>query len=402
MTTRIHNFERNFKRIVERIENPESVVKNKNAPKYKISQTNKNALLEFKDYLISEGIGYAKITKYLQELIVIDNLFCRPFEQATEQNIRQVVSKINQSNYSESTKRDYRLVLRKFYCFLRKTDKGIYPPEVKWISLKIEKNHKKLPEELLTEEEIKKIIQGCDKLRDKALIAVLAESGARISEIGNMKIKHVSFEEIGARLSIEGKTGARKVLVVWSSPYLQEWINQHPSNSNPESYLWYNPQGELLEYVSIAAMLKRAVNKAGIKKRVYPHLFRHSQATHMANIMTESAMKEYFGWTQNSGMAGIYVHMSGKVTDEAILRANGLAINKEIKKPALEPIKCLKCKTINEATNRFCKLCGLPLSKEEAERILQEDTKRTQADEIMNKLVSDKDILELIKKKLKS
>jgi hypothetical protein len=116
--------------------------------------------------------------------------------------------------------------------------------------------------------------------------------------------------------------------------------------------------------------------------------------------MTESAMKEYFGWTQSSAMVGIYVHMSGKVTDDAVMKANGIEIKKALKKPVLEPIKCLRCKIINEATNRFCKLCGLPLSKQEAEKILQEDIKRTQADEIMNKLVSDPEVLELIKKKL--
>jgi ABC-type uncharacterized transport system ATPase subunit len=67
----------------------------------------------------------------------------------------------------------------------------------------------------------------------------------------------------------------------------------------------------------------------------------------------------------------------------------------------MRPKKCFKCNTINEATNRFCKLCGLPLDKEEAERILKADVDRTQADEIMNTLIKDPEILELIRKKLK-
>jgi hypothetical protein len=94
--------------------------------------------------------------------------------------------------------------------------------------------------------------------------------------------------------------------------------------------------------------------------------------------------------------------MSGKDTDESILRINGIDIQKEKAKPRLEPKKCLKCTTVNEATNICCKICGMPLSKEEAQRILQADTERQQADGIMNKLVKDPEILELIKKKLSS
>lgn len=99
-------------------------------------------------------------------------------------------------------------------------------------------------------------------------------------------------------------------------------------------------------------------------------------------------------------MCGIYIHMNGEATDAAVLRANGIEIKKEATKIAMQPKKCIKCKTINEATNRFCKICGLPLDKEEAEKVIKADVERNQADEIMNKLIKDPEILELIKKKL--
>ena len=267
----------------------------------------------------------------------------------------------------------------------------------------ISNNHRKIPEELLTEEEIGRVIRAAQTVRDKAIIAALAESGCRISEIGTLKIKHISFEEYGTRITVQGKTGMRKILLINSTPYLQEWINQHPLNNNPEAYLWHNQQeNPCLSYARISAILKLAAKRANVKKRVYPHLLRHSQATHMANIMSEAAMKQYFGWTQSSKMAGIYVHMSGKDTDEAVLRANGIEISKEKIKYLMQPIKCLKCKTINEATNRFCKLCGMPLNQEEADKVLRADVERSQADEIMNTLVKDPEILALIKKKLRN
>ena len=221
-------------------------------------------------------------------------------------------------------------MLRKFYRFIRGITKSCqYPPEVEWMSIAIPNNHKKLPEELLTEEEILKIIQKCGTLRDKALISLLAESGCRVGEIGAMKIKHVSFEKYGARITVGGKTGMRKILVINSSPYLQEWINQHPTNEDSDSYLWCGNNTELISYARICGILGKAVKKAGIKKRVYPHLFRHSRATFLANRMSDSGLKNYLGWTQASKMAGIYIHMSGKDADEAILKMNGIEVETE-------------------------------------------------------------------------
>lgn len=66
----------------------------------------------------------------------------------------------------------------------------------------------------------------------------------------------------------------------------------------------------------------------------------------------------------------------------------------------MKPKKCLKCRTVNEATNKFCKICGLPLNEEERERIIKTETDRSIADSIMDQIVKDPEILELIKKKI--
>lgn len=387
----IHNYKRRFERTLERLNDSKE-----------ISDDNKRTALNFKDYLLSEGIGLPKIERYLSDLMKFSKMFNKSFSEATEADIRKIIGEINQTDLSEETKKTFKIMLRRLYRFIRNiTKKGTYPPEVEWISIAIPNNHKKLPEELLTEEEILKIIQNCRTLRDKALISAIAESGCRVSEIGNMQIKHVSFEEYGARLTVNGKTGMRKILVINSAPYLQEWINQHPLNENSEAFLWYGQRAEALGYTRIMSILKTAARKAGIKKRIYLHLLRHSRATILANKMSDSALKHYLGWTQSSKMAGIYIHMSGKETDDTILEINGIHVNKEKKESLMKPKKCFKCRTINEATNRFCKLCGIPLNQEEAERILKADVDRTRADEIMNNLIKDPEILELIKKKLK-
>lgn len=100
-------------------------------------------------------------------------------------------------------------------------------------------------------------------------------------------------------------------------------------------------------------------------------------------------------------MAGIYVHMSGKDSDEAILRANNIEVTQIKKDPALKPYICAKCKTINPATNRFCNSCGFILDNSTAEGILKEQTQGTDASKILYKVLQDTEVIELLKKKMK-
>ena len=207
----------------------------------------------------------------------------------------------------------------------------------------------------------------------------------------------MAFEEYGARLTVDGKTGMRKILVINSTPYLQEWINQHSFNDSQESYLWVDKRNNLLSYKRIADILKNAAKRAKIKKRIYPHLLRHSRATRLATKMSDAALKHYFGWTQASKMAATYIHMSGKDTDAAILSINGIEVDKSKKKPSvMKPKNCLRCKTINSATNKFCKLCGLVLEKEGGQEIINNEIERQNMDNFMNKLIENKDFLKML------
>lgn len=387
----LHNYRRQFERQLVLVKEDS-----------KISEVNKKWIFKFSDYMLSEGISHGKVGRYILDLRKFAKMLNKLFQDADKEDIRRVVGELEQTDLAPESKKTFKIMLRKLYRLIRDIDeKGVYPPEVKWISISIPKNQSKLPEELLTDQEIELIIKNCKGTRDRALVALLAESGCRISEVGLMKIKNVSFEEIGARITVNGKTGMRKMLVINSLPYLQEWINQHPKNDDPEAYLWHNPQGEILGYGRINEIFKTSARKAGIKKRVYPHLFRHSRATRLASIMSEASMKHYLGWSQSSKMCGIYIHMNGKETDDAILRANGIETQRERPKPMIEPKKCVKCNTINEVTNKFCKICGMPLNREEANKIIQDDQESKYANNLMESLVSDKDILKLLIEKIK-
>jgi len=142
-------------------------------------------------------------------------------------------------DYTEWTKKDYRVTLKKFYKWLRGCEqKGVYPPEVIWINTHVSIDKQDLPNNLPGEEDAKKMIEAADHPRDKALIAVLYESGCRIGEIASLRIGDINYDEYGAYAIVKGKTGSRRVRMVFSAPILASWINVHPARANSESPLW--------------------------------------------------------------------------------------------------------------------------------------------------------------------
>ncbi len=132
--------------------------------------------------------------------------------------------RIERSGYAEWTKHDYRVTLKKFFRWLRHYEDG-YPPEVKWIRTTIQKNRTKLPEELLTPEEVQAMVTAATTVRDKALIASLYESGCRISEILNLQIRQIQEHPHGFQIMVKGKKGPRQLLLIACAPYIAAWFN---------------------------------------------------------------------------------------------------------------------------------------------------------------------------------
>jgi len=259
-----------------------------------------------------------------------------------------------------------------------------------------------VPEQLLTEDEVKRMIQVAANPRDRAFVAVLYESGCRIGEMLSLRVKNITFDRYGAAIAVPHfcKTGMRRVRIISSVPYLTEWLNRHPDQGNPEAYLWQSREGTQLSYPRARHILSDLARKAGIGKRVFPHLFRHSRATHLANHLTEAQMKEYFGWVQDSEMASVYVHLSGRDVDKAILHMYGLEQDQSKQEQVMAPKSCPRCGETNPLTNAFCSRCGMPLDEKEALRLIQMDMQRRQADSVLDQMLQDPEFREVFIRKL--
>ena len=351
-----------------------------------ISDRNKVLICDFKDELIRRNLSLPRILKYVNNLKLTALWFSKDFELLSKADIERFVSYLHsRQDYSQHTIQAYKVMIKKMVHWIKGSVE--VPPEVSWIKINFPKSKSHLPSEgdLLTEEEIKKLIDAAGTVRDKAFISVLAESGCRIGEVGTLRISGCEFDKLGVVMCVKGKTGARRIRIIASVPYLVNWINCHPSKNDRDAPLWAsfgNKKGEQVCYNAFKKVIKNAAKKAGITKRTNPHSFRHSRATLMAKHLTEFQMNKYFGWIQGSDMPSTYVHLSGRDLDDSILSFNGIKVEKKVEESVLKPLVCSKCDTINTSDSKYCSKCANIL---DLKTVMELELKAERKEQINNK-----------------
>ena len=332
-----------------------------------LSEEDKALITRFVDYKIAEsGISKNRATKLSRTLRLIGERYLRGshFQEITREDTVRIVAEIEQNEDMKAwTRRDYKLILRMFLLWLDK-DAG-------WIKLKPPRNDLRA-EEMLSQEDVKALIDAANSLRDKALIASLYEGGFRIAELATAQVKDVAFDQYGAVLIVRGKTGLRRVRLISSVPHLQQWLGAHPRRDDRNAPLWIDTtRHEFMKYDAIRKQLQKIAKRAGVKKNVNPHNFRHSRASYLASRLTESQLEEYLGWEHGSAMARTYVHLSGRDVDEQLLRLHGLDGEQKKDEPTVK--RCPFCKAINAIGHTVCHNCKRPLEMKAEDVISLED-----------------------------
>ena len=186
---------------------------------------------------------------------------------------------------------------------------------------------RKLPE-VLTIEEIDLLIATIDLStneghRNKAILETLYSCGLRVTELVNLRFEEIFFDE--GFIRVIGKGNKQRLVPV--SPSVQkeiviynEGFRRHQSiKSGNESFVFLNRRGAKLTRVMIFTIIKNLAERAGIKKNISPHTFRHSFATHLleggANLR---AIQEMLGH-ESITTTEIYTHLDQHFLREAII-----------------------------------------------------------------------------------
>jgi hypothetical protein len=100
-------------------------------------------------------------------------------------------------------------------------------------------------------------------------------------------------------------------------------------------------------------------------------------------------------------MASIYVHLSGRDVDNALLKVYGIKNTEEKEESQLSPKKCPRCQEVNPFSNKFCYKCGMILDEQLMKDKVQQDMERRNADLILNKMMSDPEFMDMFANKMR-
>ncbi len=290
-------------------------------------------------------------------------------------------------HYSPATMSDFRMAIKRFQKFVRYGDTDLttpFPDEVRWLRGSIKVSERREPE-FFTDWDVEALLKAADGIRDKAIIAVAAELGTRVSELLLIRLGDVQFDDAGAILHIRrGKTGSRTLRLISSVAYLADYMSIHPfRNTDPEAPLWLststNHLNEPVSWVACSRMLKDTAKKAGIKKsRIHMYMFRHGSATRNAKYLSDAELRLMYGWSASSKMPAVYVHLTGGHLDEKYRQVYGSGRPVEPPKPSFSPVICPRCQEKASPGMLYCPRCASPLDQAERAKIAvqQESTKK--------------------------
>lgn len=281
-----------------------------------------------------------------------------PFDKVTKEDI--ITHFANNHNLKETSILNRKIQIKRFFKWFYQTKE--YPDIVSWlktIKIKTVKN----PNEMLTDKELELLLDNCFCQRDRAIIMTLFESGCRVGELVGLSIEDVKFDEYGAKIHVNGKTGERNIRLINAVPDLKTWLDNHPYKNNPKAPLFVSVRnetvGDRLYSAGVRTMIKEAGKKADIKKKVYPHLLRHTRLTQLANDgLVESELRIIAGWSPSSDMPMVYLHPTEDSVDVKLLERSGIIKKKSETEESLKSRVCPFCKQMNSPIAKICNTCS--------------------------------------------
>jgi len=325
--------------------------------KIKISDYNKKSISEFLRSCRlgsthikgkpNRAISKPRCAKYLQHLIRLNNYFKKDWDKITKADTEQFIldlqnnvffTKQNGNSLTEQTKLSYKISLIKFMKWVYNTDTP--PAIVNWFDLRAKDKAMYVP----SYKEIDKVLGSNNiSIRDKFIIRVLSDSGARLDEFMNSRIK--DYERYTAqdgkdyyKLTIHdenSKTFGRTVTLKYSTEVMDQYLGLHPFKQNPDALILpphdylhtRNGEDKTLKPRTVCEVVKLNFKRVLNLNPITPKVLRKSSATNYGNYLTHAQMCSRYGWVLSSNQPRRYIERSGISEDEALFRTNNQQID---------------------------------------------------------------------------
>ena len=290
-----------------------------------------NILTDFDFYIklersMSDNTSKAYVSdmsKFVEYLDIMELQVCP--EKVESSHLTAFIAYIAEIGLSEKSQARIISSLKSFFRYLIIEDLVVKNPAE---LLEAPRIGRKIPE-VLSVKEIEAIISSIDVSnqlghRNRAIIEVMYGCGLRVSELTNLKISSIFFNEDFVR--VIGKGDKQRLVPLGGKAkneiynYLHSFRNHIEPQKGHSDYLFLNRRGKMLTRVMIFTIVKESCKAAGIEKNVSPHTFRHSFATHLIEGGADlRAVQEMLGH-ESITTTEIYTHIDREYLRETIIQ----------------------------------------------------------------------------------
>lgn len=270
---------------------------------------------KFLDYL-KNNLGYSKMTiisyqKDLDDFFSFLKKYNINYLNLCKDDIRLYLKLLDERKLKSSSISRRISCLRTFYNYLE--DQKMVDGNV-FKLIRNPKLDRKLPN-YLSYEELRIIFDSIDisdsvGLRNRLLIEMLYATGCRVSEIANIKISDINFNNNSIKIFGKGS----KERIVYFGDYARYYLDIYLSKNinNNSKYLFVNENNDKMDITEIEKIIRDIVHNLTIKSHVTPHTFRHTFATHLLNNGADiKTVQELLGHS-SLNTTGIYTHVSNE------------------------------------------------------------------------------------------
>lgn len=283
----------------------------------------------FEEYLrLEKGLSQNSINAYINDINKLSDFLRANFKGITPnkvklQHLKDFLEHLNKKGVSPRTQARTISGIKSFYKFLLIEEKITSDPTALLESPRI---GRKLPDVLSTEQ-IDSLIGAVDTdkpegQRNKAILEILYSCGLRVSELVGVRVSYLFFDE--GYIKVEGKSGKERLIPISIraaeeiNKYIEEYRSKLKIGRGSEDILFLNRRGHKLSRVMIFTIIKSLAEKVGLDKKISPHTFRHSFATHLIEGGADLRVVQEMLGHESILTTEIYTHLDRDYLKDAI------------------------------------------------------------------------------------
>lgn len=242
-----------------------------------------NVINDFISYISKKNYSINTYTSYINDLYYFYIFIKKDLKKVTFEDVKDYLEHLNLKKEKPSSIRRKISSLKSFYKFLYKNnymDKKDYP----LTKVAYPKMEKKLPKFIYYNDLLEIINESTkdkDGVRDRLIIEMLYATGVRVSELINIKINDIDFNN--RRIIVLGKGNKERIVYYgeYAEEVLKEYMKTHERKNH--NYLFVNSKGGQLTDRGVRYIIDNIMSKLSVKTHVTPHVLRHTFATDMLN-----------------------------------------------------------------------------------------------------------------------